>query len=52
MATNKRINELPIYSGDPSNSFIIMNNSGETTTYKIQRELFLGTSQQIGRAHV
>ena len=51
MATNKRISELPLYSGDPSGSFIVMDNPSQTVTYKIRRENFLGASKFSGEDH-
>jgi hypothetical protein len=48
MGTNKRISELPLYSGDPSGSFIVMDNPSQTTTYKIRRENFLNPIQISG----
>ena len=36
-----RINEIPTFSGDPSGSWLIINNYAETVTSKIKREEFL-----------
>jgi FKBP-type peptidyl-prolyl cis-trans isomerase FkpA len=38
---NIQINDLPLYSGDTTGTYIIINNSGETTTYKTTKEIFL-----------
>ena len=31
---NIQINNLPLYTGDTTGTYIIINDSGETTTYK------------------
>ena len=46
--SNKKINQLPLYTGDTAGAYFIMNNSGETTTYKVTRETILGESQTSG----
>jgi FKBP-type peptidyl-prolyl cis-trans isomerase FkpA len=38
---NTQINNLPLYTGDTTGTYIIINNSGETTTYKTTKEIFL-----------
>jgi FKBP-type peptidyl-prolyl cis-trans isomerase FkpA len=38
---NIQINNLPLYTGDTTGTYIIINNSGETTTYKTTKEIFL-----------
>jgi hypothetical protein len=38
---NIQINNLPLYTGDTTGTYIILNNSGETTTYKTTKEIFL-----------
>jgi FKBP-type peptidyl-prolyl cis-trans isomerase FkpA len=38
---NIQINNLPLYTGDTTGSYLIINNSGETTTYKTTKEIFL-----------
>jgi hypothetical protein len=48
MATNTRINELPLYTGDTTGAYFIMNNSGETATFKVTKETILGESQTSG----
>jgi hypothetical protein len=35
---NVKISELPNYSGNTQNTWLVMNDSGETTTYKVQKE--------------
>lgn len=40
------ISELPLFSGDSTGVYILINNSGETETYKVKREhLFSGAPQ-------
>lgn len=39
---NTQIANLPLYTGSISGSYLVMNNSSETTTYKVTRETFLG----------
>jgi hypothetical protein len=38
-----QISQLPEYTGNTNGSWIIMNNSGQTTTYKVSKETFVGT---------
>jgi hypothetical protein len=38
---NIQINNLPLYTGDTTGSYLIINNSGETTTYKTTLETLL-----------
>ena len=38
---NIQINNLPLYTGDTTGTYIIINDSGETTTYKTTKEIFL-----------
>jgi len=38
---NTKISQLPLYTGDTSGSYIIMNNSGETETFKVIKSVFL-----------
>jgi hypothetical protein len=38
---NTQISDLPLYTGNTSGSFLIINNSGETTTYKTTLETLL-----------
>ena len=38
---NIQINNLPLYTGATTGTYIIINNSGETTTYKTTKETFL-----------
>jgi hypothetical protein len=45
---NRKVNQLPLYTGDTTGAYFIMNNSGETTTYKVTRETILGGSQTSG----
>jgi hypothetical protein len=38
------ISNLPLYTGDTNGSYLVMNDSGETTTYKVTRETFIDTA--------
>jgi collagen type VII alpha len=45
------ISELPLYTGNTTGVYLIMNNSGETTTYKVTKETLItgsGTSGTSG----
>ena len=35
------ISNLPLYTGQTTGSYMVMNDSGETTTYKVTRETFM-----------
>lgn len=37
------ISNLPLYTGNTTGSYLVMNNSGETTTYKVTKETFVET---------
>lgn len=39
--SNKRISQLPLFTGDTTGSYLVMNNSGETITYKTTLETLL-----------
>jgi hypothetical protein len=39
--SNVKISSLPSYTGNTSGSWLVMNNSGETTTYKIKKENYI-----------
>jgi len=39
---NTKINQLPLYTGDTTGTYLVMNNSGETTTYKVTKEHLVG----------
>lgn len=41
--SNVLISQLPNFSGDPTGSWIILNNSGNTETFKIDREAFINS---------
>jgi len=41
---NTKINQLPLYTGDTTGTYLVMNNSGETTTYKVTKENLIGNS--------
>lgn len=47
MASTK-ISQLPTFSGDTDGVYIVMNNSGNTTTYKVDRETFLQNIATLG----
>jgi hypothetical protein len=38
---NLKISQLPEYTGNTSGSYLVMNNSGETTTYKVKKENYI-----------
>ncbi len=38
------ISNLPLFTGQTTNSYLVMNDSGETTTYKVTRETFMDTA--------
>jgi hypothetical protein len=46
--SNVKISSLPSYTGNTSGSWLVMNNSGETTTFKVQRETLLSGFQPSG----
>ena len=39
---NTQINQLPLYTGNTSGTYLVLNNSGETTTYKVTKEHLVG----------
>lgn len=39
--SNRKFRDLPIYTGDTSNTYLILNNSSETTTHKVTKETLL-----------
>jgi hypothetical protein len=41
---NVKISELPNYSGNTQNTWLVMNDSGETTSYKVQKEYFFAAA--------
>lgn len=45
---NLKISQLPLYTGNTAGFYIPVNNSGETTTYKITRETLIGASGTSG----
>lgn len=38
------ISNLPLFTGQTTGSYLVMNNSGETITYKVTRETFMDTA--------
>jgi len=49
MPTNIKIGDLPTLTGNTSGSFIVVNDSTNTTTYKVQKETYF-TSSLFGTA--
>jgi hypothetical protein len=45
---NLRISQLPEYTGSATGVYLVMNNSGETATYKVTRENIIGSSGSSG----
>jgi hypothetical protein len=43
-----KISDLPLYTGSTTGVYLVMNNSGETTTYKVSRENIIGASGTSG----
>lgn len=41
---NVKISALPEFTGNTDDTFIVMNDSGQTTTYKVKKETFLSTA--------
>jgi hypothetical protein len=39
--SNLKISQLPEFTGNTSGSYLVMNNSGETTTYKVKKENYV-----------
>ena len=46
--SSKKISQLPLYSGDPAGSYLVMNNAGETGSFKVLRETIIGASGSSG----
>lgn len=44
---NTKINQLPLYTGNTSGTYFVINNSGETTTYKVTKETLFGNINSI-----
>jgi hypothetical protein len=46
---NTKINQLPLYTGNTSGTYFVINNSGETTTHKVTKEhLFNNVNTSTG----
>ena len=45
---NTQIANLPLYTGDTTGAYLVMNNSGQTTTYKVIKETLIGVSGTSG----
>lgn len=41
---NVKISDLPEYTGNTQNTWLVMNDSGETTSYKVQKEYFFAAA--------
>jgi hypothetical protein len=41
---NVKISNLPEYTGNTQNTWLVMNDSGETTSYKVQKEYFFAAA--------
>jgi hypothetical protein len=41
---NVKISQLPLFTGDTTGSYVVMNNSGETETFKVTRSVFLDSA--------
>ena len=46
--SSKKISQLPLYSGDPTGTYLVMNNAGETGSFKVLRETIIGASGSSG----
>jgi hypothetical protein len=44
---NTKISQLPEYSGNPTGGYSVLNNSGETTTYKVKNYNLFGASNTL-----
>jgi len=40
---NKKVSQLPTFTGDTTGAFLVMDNSALTETFKVTKELFTGT---------
>jgi len=40
---NKKLSQLPTFTGDTTGAFLVMDNSALTETFKVTKELFTGT---------
>jgi len=43
-----KISNLPLYTGNTTGAYLVMNNSGQTTTYKVTKETLIGASGTSG----
>ena len=43
-----KISALPLYTGNTTGVYLVMNNSGQTTTYKVTKETLIGSSGTSG----
>jgi hypothetical protein len=44
---NTKINQLPLYTGNTKGTYLVLNNSGETSTYKVTKETLFGNINSI-----
>ena len=44
---NTKISELPLYTGNTNGTFIVINNSGNTESFKVVKETFLSGSTGV-----
>jgi hypothetical protein len=44
---NTKISELPLYTGNTNGTFIVINNSGNTESFKVVKETFLSGSMGV-----
>jgi hypothetical protein len=44
---NTKISELPLYTGNTNGTFIVINNSGNTESFKVTKETFLSGSTGV-----
>jgi hypothetical protein len=46
--SNIKISELPLFTGNTAGAYLVMNNSGQTTTFKVTKETLIGASGTSG----
>jgi hypothetical protein len=45
---NKKISQLPLYTGDTTGVYLVMDNAAQTVTYKVTKETLVGASGTSG----
>jgi hypothetical protein len=50
--SSKKISQLPLYSGDPTGTYLVMNNAWETGSFKVLRETVVGSSGSSGTSGI